>query len=126
SPRLPDAYFNFLTSGLVAYLTHQAVQSIGSTAIRGQSNNTFRRSSSGLSGTTTVSMGVGFFFWGGRFKRVIVDAGETLINFLAYVGLNTVRAGIIDKPENYRWSSLGDHSQTTGMDKGSQAAWFCF
>ncbi len=33
SPRLPDAYFNFLISGLVAYLTHQAVQSIESTAL---------------------------------------------------------------------------------------------
>ena len=52
------------------------------------------------------------FFWSERFKSVIVDNGETLINCLAYIDLNPVRAGIVDKPENYRWSSIGYHLQT--------------
>jgi putative transposase len=32
------------------------------------------------------------FFWSDRFKSVIVDNGETLINCLAYIDLNAVRA----------------------------------
>jgi len=50
--------------------------------------------------------------WGERFKSVIVEKGETLINCLAYIDLNPIRAGIVDKPEDYRWSSLGYHIQT--------------
>jgi hypothetical protein len=51
------------------------------------------------------------FFWSDRFKSVIVDEGETLINCLAYIDLNPVRAGIVKKPEEYRWSSIGYHVQ---------------
>ena len=50
--------------------------------------------------------------WGERFKSVIVENGETLINCLAYVELNPIRAGIVEKPEDYRWNSLGYHAQT--------------
>jgi len=56
------------------------------------------------------------FFWGDRFKSVIVEKGETLINCLAYIDLNPVRAGIVKKPEDYRWSSLGYHAQTDNKD----------
>jgi hypothetical protein len=52
------------------------------------------------------------FFWGDRFKSVIVEKGETLINCLAYIDLNPVRAKIVKKPEDYRWSSIGYHAQT--------------
>jgi putative transposase len=52
------------------------------------------------------------YFWGDRFKSLIVEAGETLINCLAYIDLNPVRAGIVEKPEQYRWSSLSYHVQT--------------
>lgn len=52
------------------------------------------------------------YFWGDRFKSLIVEQGETLINCLAYIDLNPVRAGIVQKPEEYRWSSLGYHTQT--------------
>jgi hypothetical protein len=31
---------------------------------------------------------------------------------LGYIDLNPVRAGIVKKPEQYRWSSLGYHAQT--------------
>jgi len=57
------------------------------------------------------------FFWGDRFKSVIVENGDTLINCLAYIDLNPVRAGIVEKPEDYRWSSIGYHVQTN--NKGS-------
>jgi REP element-mobilizing transposase RayT len=56
------------------------------------------------------------YFWSERFKSVIVDNGETLINCLAYIDLNPVRAGITDKPEEYRWNSLGYHVQTRNKE----------
>jgi len=57
------------------------------------------------------------YFWGDRFKSVIVEKGETLINCLAYIDLNPVRAGIVEKPEDYRWNSLGYHIQTNNKDR---------
>jgi len=56
------------------------------------------------------------FFWSERFKSVIVDNGETLINCLAYIDLNPIRAGLVEKPEAYRWCSLGYHVQTGNKD----------
>jgi putative transposase len=56
------------------------------------------------------------FFWSDRFKSLIVEEGQTLINCLAYIDLNPVRAGIVEKPEDYRWSSLGYHIQTNNKD----------
>ena len=50
--------------------------------------------------------------WGERYKSVIVENGETLVNCLAYIDLNPLRAGIVKRPEDYRWSSLGYHFQT--------------
>ncbi len=52
------------------------------------------------------------YFWGERFKSMIVQDGRTLVNLLAYVDLNPIRAGIVTKPEEYRWCSLGYHLQT--------------
>jgi putative transposase len=52
------------------------------------------------------------FFWGERFKSVLVDNGDTLVNCLAYIDLNPVRAGLVDRPEDYRWCSLAYHVQT--------------
>ena len=57
------------------------------------------------------------YFWGDRFKSVIVENGETLINCLAYIDLNPLRAGLVERPEDYRWSSLGYHVQTNNQDK---------
>lgn len=54
--------------------------------------------------------------WGERFKSVIVENGETLVNCLAYIDLNPVRAGIVSRPEDYRWSSIGYHAQTGKKD----------
>lgn len=52
------------------------------------------------------------YFWGERFKSVIVEKGETLVNCLAYIDLNPVRAGLVGRPEDYRWNSIGYHLQT--------------
>jgi REP element-mobilizing transposase RayT len=56
------------------------------------------------------------YFWGDRFKSVIVENGETLINCLAYIDLNPIRAGLVDRPEAYRWNSIGYHFQTGNND----------
>jgi REP element-mobilizing transposase RayT len=56
------------------------------------------------------------YFWGDRFKSVIVENGETLINGLAYIDLNPLRAGLVERPEDYRWNSLGYHIQTDNQD----------
>jgi len=56
------------------------------------------------------------YFWGDRFKSVIVEKEETLINCLAYIDLNPLRAGIVSRPEDYRWNSLGYHVQTNNRD----------
>ena len=50
------------------------------------------------------------------FKSVIVEKGETLINCLAYIDLNPLRAGLVERPELYRWNSLGYHMQTNNND----------
>ena len=57
------------------------------------------------------------YFWGDRFKSLIVENGETLVNCLAYIDLNPVRAGIVSKPEDYRWNSIGYHIQTNNRDR---------
>ncbi|VVS95635.1 transposase [Desulfoluna spongiiphila] len=50
--------------------------------------------------------------WGERFKSVIVQQGNSLIHCLAYIDLNPLRAGIVKRPEDYRWCSIGYHLQT--------------
>jgi len=54
--------------------------------------------------------------WAERFKSLIVENGESLINCLAYIDLNPIRAALVDRPEDYRWSSLGYHIQTENKD----------
>jgi REP element-mobilizing transposase RayT len=47
------------------------------------------------------------YLWGDRFKGVIVSKGEAQLTCSAYIDLNPVRANIVKRPEDYRWSSLG-------------------
>ncbi|GAB4280334.1 MAG: hypothetical protein Kow0092_35960 [Deferrisomatales bacterium] len=56
------------------------------------------------------------FFWGERFKSLVVEDGNPLVHLLAYVDLNPVRAGLVERPEEYRWSTLGYHAQTGNED----------
>ena len=56
------------------------------------------------------------YFWSERFKSIIVEKEEALINCLAYVDLNPVRARMVSRPEEYRWSSLGYHMQADNKD----------
>ena len=47
---------------------------------------------------------VGHLFQG-RFKSVLVDRDVYLIELCRYIVLNPVRAGMIERPEDYTWSS---------------------
>lgn len=47
------------------------------------------------------------YLWSDRFKGVIVGLGEAQLMCSAYIDLNPIRAGIVKKPEDYRWSSMG-------------------
>ena len=47
---------------------------------------------------------VGHLFQG-RYRAIVVDRDAYLLELSRYVHLNAVRAGIVDMPEKYRWSS---------------------
>lgn len=46
--------------------------------------------------------------WQGRFSSFILDQSY-LLACVRYVELNPVRAGLVDKPEKWHWSSAGNH-----------------
>ncbi len=56
------------------------------------------------------------YFWGDRFKSVIIEDGRTTIHCLAYIDLNPIRAGLVRRPEEYRWCSMGYHLQSNNAD----------
>jgi len=46
--------------------------------------------------------------WEDRFKSVIVEDGAACKTMAAYIDLNPVRAGMVQDPAAYRWSSYGE------------------
>ena len=56
---------------------------------------------------------VGHLFQG-RYKAILVDKDSYLLELSRYVVLNPVRARMVDKPEDWRWSS---YPATIGMQK---------
>jgi hypothetical protein len=46
--------------------------------------------------------------WEDKFKSVIVEDGTAARMMAAYIDLNPVRAGMVDDPADYRWSSYGE------------------
>ena len=57
--------------------------------------------------------GVGHLFQG-RFKSIVVDKDSYLLELCRYIVLNPVRAGIVDHPKDYAWSS---YNATAGISK---------
>ena len=43
--------------------------------------------------------------WEGRHKGIIVESTAYMLTCMRYIELNPVRAGIVARPEQYRWSS---------------------
>ena len=46
--------------------------------------------------------------WMDRFRSVIVEGGECLRTVAAYIDLNPIRAGLVEKPEDYRWCGYAE------------------
>lgn len=53
--------------------------------------------------------------WGERFKSVLLGNGETVMDAVLYVELNPVRAGLVEAPEEWKWSSAS--SRLIGNDE---------
>jgi putative transposase len=43
--------------------------------------------------------------WEGRHKEIIVESTAYVLTCMRYIELNPVRAGMVARPEDYRWSS---------------------
>jgi REP element-mobilizing transposase RayT len=56
---------------------------------------------------------VGHLFQG-RYKAIVCDKDAYLLELVRYIHLNPVRAGLVESPENYPWSS---HRVYLGIDK---------
>lgn len=54
--------------------------------------------------------------WEGRFKSCVVDAENYLLICQRYIELNPVRAGMVESPVDYKWSSF----RSNGWGKPSQ------
>ena len=69
--------------------------------------------------------------WEDRFKSVIVESGTAARTISAYIDLNPVRAGMVEDPADYRWSSYGEAIGGGKKGNGKKAreglvrAYFC-
>ncbi|MDH5649221.1 MAG: transposase [Gammaproteobacteria bacterium] len=54
--------------------------------------------------------------WEGRFKSCVINATEYLLVCQRYIELNPVRAGMVEAPQDYRWSSY----HANGLGKSTQ------
>jgi len=57
--------------------------------------------------------------WESRFRSVVVQDGLAARTMAAYIDLNPVRAGIVEDPADYRWSSYGE---AVGGGRGAKKA----
>jgi putative transposase len=49
--------------------------------------------------------------WEGRFRSCLVGEEDYLLGCQRYIELNPVRAGMVEHPGDYRWSSYGHNAQ---------------
>lgn len=48
--------------------------------------------------------------WEGRFRSCLTQTENYLLSCYRYIELNPVRAGMVDQPQNYRWSSYHNNA----------------
>jgi putative transposase len=55
--------------------------------------------------------------WEGRFRSCLVQSSSYLLTCYRYIELNPVRAGLVQQPQDYRWSSYraNTHTGSRGM-----------
>lgn len=58
--------------------------------------------------------------WEGRFKSCAIDAENYLLICQRYIELNPVRAGMVETPADYKWSSF----RANGLGKDIKASPF--
>jgi len=51
--------------------------------------------------------------WESRFKNVAIRTNEQLLHTTRYIHLNPVTAYLVNKPEEWRYSSYGEYTETT-------------
>lgn len=56
--------------------------------------------------------------WSERFKSVMLESGRALLACMVYVELNSLRAGIVSRPEDYRYCGLACY-----LTGGRAASW---
>ena len=83
-----------VTPGHAYTITHM-MQDLGRKYVR-YINHTYRR-------TGTL--------WEGRYKASLVDSETYLLSCMRYIEMNPVRAGMVDSPSQYRWSSYMKNAQ---------------
>ncbi|MCX6879244.1 MAG: transposase [Verrucomicrobia bacterium] len=59
--------------------------------------------------------------WESRFKSVLVEDGVASRTMAAYIDLNPVRAGMVEDPADYRWSSYGEAMGGGAKGNGKKA-----
>ena len=55
-------------------------------------------------------------FWAGRFKSTVLSDMESVLECMVYVDLNAVRAGLVERPEDWEAGAL--YQREIGRDKG--------
>lgn len=60
--------------------------------------------------------------WEQRFRSVLVQSGDALMTMAAYIDLNPIRAGMVGKPEDYRWSGYSEAKAGRRTARGALAA----
>lgn len=48
--------------------------------------------------------------WEGRYKSTLIETDRYLLTCMAYIDLNPVRAGMVNRAADYRWSSHGHYA----------------
>ena len=86
---LMDNHFHLLATPQSADALAQMMQSLGRRYVR-YFNDAHQRS-----GT----------LWDGRYRSTVVQAEKYLLTCMAYIDLNPVRAGMVQQPREFEWSS---------------------
>lgn len=58
--------------------------------------------------------------WEGRYRATVVDSAQYLLTVMRYIELNPLRAGMVERPEDYPWSSYRGNALGMG---GAEFDW---
>lgn len=90
---LMDNHFHLLLTPVTAEGVPRMMQAVGRAYVRRFNNR------HGRTGT----------LWEGRYKSTLVQTERYLLACMAYIELNPVRAGLVNDPREYPWSSHRHH-----------------